>query len=113
MKQVIIKKETYFDSVFLMRVDQELKQFPGVVETVVAMATPHNKEILDNLHFSSKELPAAGSNDLVIAIEAENGKIFDQALIEFEKIVIKNKTTEISGYQKSFSTLQAALEKLQ
>ncbi len=112
MKQIIIKKETYFDSVFLMRVDQELKKFPGIIETVVAMATPNNKEILNNLHFLSNELSDAGPNDLVIAIEAETEKIIKQSLENLEKIVEKNKTVGSSKGQESFSTFQAALREL-
>jgi len=110
MKQVIIKKETYFDSVFLMQVDKEFKLVPGIVEAVVAMATPHNKEILDNLQFSSDKLAAATSNDLVVAIEAEKEEIFEQALNEFEKIVKKNKVTWSAGGRKSFSTFRSALK---
>ena len=87
MKKVVVRSDTYFDSVLLMRIDRELKQLDGVKETVVAMATPHNREILADLQFASSELENAGPNDLVIAVEAKDEEALERALAEFDALV--------------------------
>ena len=112
MKKVIIKKETYFDSVFLMQVDRKFKQIPGIIQSVVAMATPHNKEILKNLDFSSDKLSETTSNDLVIAIEAEKDEVFKRAVNQFEEIIKKHKMAGSAGRRKSFATFNSALKEL-
>ena len=47
-----------------------MKSLPGVQDAVVAMATPHNRELLTSSSYSSPDLDAAGPNDLVIAVRS-------------------------------------------
>ena len=79
MKKILVEKNSYYDSVFLMLISSELKKIPGVTEAVVSMATEVNTELLGGIGFSSPELRGAGANDLVIAVEADEAAVVDQA----------------------------------
>jgi hypothetical protein len=39
VKNILVQKDSYHDSVFLMRISSEVKKTPGVLEAVVSMAT--------------------------------------------------------------------------
>lgn len=76
---VIIRKDSYHDSVLLMRISRELKALPGIQDAAVAMATPQNRALLSEAGYVSAEMDAAGPNDLIIAIRGEG---VDRAGIE-------------------------------
>ena len=66
---VLVRKDSYHDSVLLMRVSQGLKGLAGVEDAVVAMGTPLNRELLGSQGYSGPALAAATANDLVIAVK--------------------------------------------
>jgi succinyl-CoA synthetase alpha subunit len=68
---VIVRKDSYQDSVLLMRASRELKAQGGIDDAVVAMATPHNRALLAGQGYADASLEAAGPNDLVIAVRGE------------------------------------------
>lgn len=68
--QITVRKDSYLDSVLLMRISRELKQLPGIEDAVVAMGTPQNKSLLADSGYASADLERAGPNDLVIAVRA-------------------------------------------
>lgn len=70
-QHVTVRKDSYHDSVLLMRISREVKALDGVDDAVVAMATPHNLELLASTGYESLDLASAGPNDLVIAVRAE------------------------------------------
>jgi len=70
--RTVVRRDTYFDSVALMRASTELNANSGVLAALV-MGTPANKQILDQAGLLMSEGRAAGPNDLVIAIRAEAG----------------------------------------
>ena len=47
--KVVVKKNTYFDSVSLMSISTKANQVDGVDQAFVAMGTEMNKEVLRNL----------------------------------------------------------------
>jgi FdrA protein len=69
--RVIVREDSYNDSVLLMRISREVKALDGVSDAVVAMATPHNRELLADSGYESEALAKAGPNDLVIAVRTE------------------------------------------
>ena len=73
LSTVLVRKDSYHDSVLLMRLSQALRGLPGVEDAVVAMGTPHNRELLAGQGYGGAELAAAGSNDLVIAVRGGPG----------------------------------------
>ena len=70
---VLVRRDSYHDSVLLMRVSQALKALPGVEDAVVAMGTPHNRELLAAQGYGGAALSGATPNDLVIAVRGEGG----------------------------------------
>lgn len=56
VKKVVLKKDSYYDSVFLMLTTRALKQMAGVHEAVLSMGTEFNLELLKEIGFSSTEL---------------------------------------------------------
>ena len=92
MKRVLIERNRYFDSVFLMRISRELEQLPGVRQAIVAMGTPTNLHHLADTGFViGQESDPEGSSfaaasalpvhaqDLIIAIAAASEEAVDEA----------------------------------
>jgi len=69
--KIVIKKNTYFDSVSLMSVSTKANKLPGVEQAFVAMATEMNKGVLKNLGLLTPELEDAKNGDLMIVIKGE------------------------------------------
>lgn len=70
MKRIILRKDAYYDSVFLMLISADIKQMDGISEAVVAMGTEMNRDLLNDMGLTSPEVAAATANDLIIAVEA-------------------------------------------
>lgn len=68
-RKVAIRRNRYFDSVFLMAVARRLGEQSGVSAAAAVMGTPANIQALIEMGFSERELNAAGPNDLVVALE--------------------------------------------
>lgn len=66
---VLVRKDSYHDSVLLMRVSQALKGLAGVEDAVVAMGTPQNRDLLGAQGYGGSALAAATPNDLLIAVK--------------------------------------------
>ncbi len=79
MKKIIVRKDSYYDSVVLMSISAEVKKIDGVGEAVVAMGTEMNLDLLQDMGFSGSELEAVGPNDLIIALEGEAEEALSQA----------------------------------
>ncbi len=63
-----IRKNQYFDSVFLMQVAQRLSGEPGIEQAIALMGTEKNRCLLADLGFGSPEIMSAEANDLVVAL---------------------------------------------
>ena len=68
----LVRRDTYRDSVELMRVAAELEQLPGVTRAALLMATPANRGLLAEAGLLVGEATAAGPNDLVVAVAASD-----------------------------------------
>ena len=76
----VIRKGQYYDSVFLMGVNSRLAKASGVHRTAVLMGSEKNKVLLADLGVSGAAIDAAGANDLVIAVVAEDEQAVQAAL---------------------------------
>lgn len=101
----VIRKNEYYDSVFLMRIAKTLNDEPGVQQSAAVMATDANKALLVDLGISGAELQQAGPNDLVVAVLSEEPKLIDQLLRGLDQ-----RLQGISGSAKPsrFPTTEAA-----
>ena len=67
----VIRKNSYYDSVFLMRVAKTLSQQKGVLQAAALMGTEKNKGLLREIGVLGPEVAAAAPQDLIIAIKAD------------------------------------------
>lgn len=69
---LLVRRDSYHDSVVLMRISRELASREDVTDAVVVMGTPHNRRLLAESGYEEAELATAGPNDLVIAVRARS-----------------------------------------
>jgi succinyl-CoA synthetase alpha subunit len=71
MDHILVRRDSYHDSVFLMSLSARLREMASLVAGHVVLATPANRELLSRDGFDARELAALGPTDLVIALRAE------------------------------------------
>ncbi|HWR45981.1 acyl-CoA synthetase FdrA [Sporomusa sp.] len=101
--KIIIKKDAYHDSVALMSLSGKLTAIAGVSDAVVSMATDMNKDLLRRIGIYTTAVDAAGANDLMIAVRAENETICAEAVQLAEESLAKK-----SGARKGSGEVQPA-----
>lgn len=114
VKRVFVKKDSYFDSVFLMLLSKELKDKVEVSDAVVAMGTPMNLELLKETGYDSAELSGAGPNDLIVAVDCPKASDIDSTLEAAKASLTKKKKPEVSGGAPANPrSLDGALERME
>ena len=76
----VIRKNQYYDSVFLMGVNKRLSEIKGVQQTAVLMGSDKNKQLLLDIGIRDAQIDTAQPNDLIVAVIAETSKIVDDVL---------------------------------
>jgi succinyl-CoA synthetase alpha subunit len=75
VRRAVIRKNRYFDSVFLMRVARRIASQRGMSDASAVLATEANRKVLIGMGYGDDghdlDFAAAGPNDLVIALEGE------------------------------------------
>jgi len=92
-----IKPQTYFDSVTLMLIGNEVKKIDGVENAVVGMGTDYNVDSLKRLNMYSAEFDKVTPGDLVIAVQGKSEKIADEGLDAAENLLKRRKIKPGSG----------------
>lgn len=95
-EHVIIKKNSYYDSVELMRISGRIRKHDGVVDSQLIMGSDANKQFLVDMGLSSSDFAAASASDLIIYLKLEKTDIKDVILEEIEK-VLSEKKEDIGG----------------
>ena len=101
----VVRKNSYYDSVFLMRVAKTLSQQKGVVQAAALMGTEKNKGLLREIGVLDPEAATATPQDLIIALKADNQEVLDE--------ILKNADSWLhpameSGHRLSVRTLEEA-----
>jgi len=111
VKELIIERNRYFDSVFLMRISSELEKLDGVAQAVVAMATPINVENLVKSGFKLEtESGAVQPSDLIIAVEAESSEAAASVHVQLARLLAGGTDDDTSTSETAnVSSLDAAL----
>ena len=109
MKRIILRKDSYYDSVFLMLISSDIKKMDGVSEAVVAMGTEMNLDLLNDMGMTGPELQNAGPNDLIIAVSADAAETIGAAEREVEALLQK-KAQDGDGNAYRPGSTAAALE---
>ncbi len=76
----VIRKNQYYDSVFLMGVNKRLSQAEGVLQTAVLMGSDTNKQLLVDIGIHGDEIAKAQPNDLIVAVIGESAQVVDSVL---------------------------------
>src|SRR5437879_2507485 len=80
-----IRRSAYFDSVALMRVAEQARQIPGVIEVTLVMGTPANRATLVASELWPAEAPATAPEALLIAVRAKSDDALRLALASVEQ----------------------------
>ena len=67
----VVRKNEYYDSVFLMRVADRIQSQPGVTQVAALMGTDANKQLLAEAGFDGADIARAGPNDLVVSVRSD------------------------------------------
>jgi len=65
-----VRRNSYFDSIDLMRVAEQVKQLAGVADVAVVMGTPPGRSMLAEAGMWPVEAPEAGPSDLLFSVRA-------------------------------------------
>ncbi|MGR3807210.1 acyl-CoA synthetase FdrA [Pasteurella testudinis] len=109
--KVIIKSNTYFDSVSLMSISTQANKLDKVEKAFIAMATEMNKDVLRNLGLLTPEIEKAKNGDLFILITGESDEDNEESLAEIEKLFNK-KNEKSTTYQYKDKTIESAKKHL-
>jgi FdrA protein len=92
IRRLVVKKSTYRDSISLLRATKEVAALAGVRQAAVVMATPLNLRVLGEIGFVGRELKKVGTDDMVIAIEADDDGSLDRALAKTESLLVSSES---------------------
>ncbi len=84
MRKLWVEKNTYRDSVSLMRLAGSIRRMPGMQDTAILMGTPANKDRLAAAGFDSEQLELAGPEDICIGLDA-----IDEVSIDGAEVAIR------------------------
>ena len=80
MTGYVIRKNEYYDSVFLMRVAKRLSEQKGIRQAAALMGTEKNKGLLAQIGIRGAEISAAMPSDLMLGVEADSQEILAAVL---------------------------------
>ena len=110
MKKASIRKDSYFDSVFLMSLSKKLKDSEGVTDAVVAMGTPMNLDLLTSQGYAEADLAGVTPNDLIMAVECADEAAVKAALEAAVDLLSRKAVRPASGAAPEPTSLAGALE---
>lgn len=102
----VVRKNEFFDSVFLMRVAKRIAEQPGVQQAAALMGTEKNKLLFADIQVSGPAVDAATPNDLMVGVVAETDEIVRDVLEHLDQWMRRDPAT---GKQTAPRTLDAAL----
>ena len=108
MIQILIRKNMYADSIFLMNATRKIMELPNVSNAVLVMGTEMNKTVLKEFGTQQDDYASATANDLVIALDAEGAETTAQASDLLNQL-LQEKVGGKSEENLAFPTLGTAL----
>lgn len=112
VSKVMIEKNAYHDSVTLMSLSASTSKLDGVKQVVVSMATPMNKELLENIGLLTDDAKSASENDLIIAVDADTKENIDQVFVEIEEELNAKKGGKKKNGETTTENTESALNLL-
>ena len=81
----VIRKNQYYDSVFLMMISRRISDAPGVQQNAAVMGSDANKKLLLDIGIQDAEIDAAHPNDLIVAVMADTAQIAGDVLDKLDE----------------------------
>lgn len=103
-----IRSGVYYDSVVLMQLQRSLTELSGVVDAGVVMGTQANKELLAQSNLLDSQVEAAGADDMVIVIRAEDEDSAQAALDGVDDLLTARRSTGLGEEYRPKSLESAA-----
>lgn len=110
MDKIIIKKNTYYDSVSLMTISEKGKSLSKVIDLVVSMGTETNRQLLEDINFVDERFKEVGPNDLIIAIRAEDEKSIEEASRKIEDMLTEKEIKSEAAEDIKVTSIQYAIK---
>ncbi|HXJ79566.1 MAG TPA: acyl-CoA synthetase FdrA [Candidatus Methylomirabilis sp.] len=104
-----VRRDTYRDSVELMRIAAELERMPGVTRAALLMATPANRQLLSGAGLLASAAVEARPSDLVIAVAAAEEGTAKDALAHAERLLAAATSPSGSTERQALRTIAEAL----
>jgi FdrA protein len=106
----LTKKNTFYDSLTLMRVSKRASELKDVTEAVAVMASDVNKGLLAAVGLQTDEVEHASANDLVISVSAKTNAAAESAIEAIEKMLVEVRSPKAT--KELPKTIESALEQL-
>lgn len=108
MVSTTIQRNSYFDSVTLMRITSEILKISGIAQASVCMGTALNKELLVDSGLASPETEAASPNDLIIAFTGDDPAL-EEVVAQKVAEMLSQKTAPQTAAQARAKTIRQAV----
>jgi FdrA protein len=104
-----VRRHTYLDSVFLMRLAKSLESRAGVLNVAALMATPANKQMLRDAGFTGVEVDSAAPDDLIVGVAAGSAEEAQAAISDIDGLLSAEAPVESTQHVQSWDQAVAAL----
>ncbi len=84
----VIRKNQYYDSVFLMGISKRLSDVPGVQQNAVLMGSETNKGLLSSIGIRDAQIDSAQPNDLIVAVIADTSQTVSEVLCTLDDYLL-------------------------
>jgi FdrA protein len=91
VNKVEIRSGAYYDSVILMQLQRSLAEQPGVIDAGVVMGTEANKDLLAQSDLLAPETSAAGPDDMVVVVRADDEAKAQAALEQVDELLTRRR----------------------
>ena len=106
----MVRSHEYHDSVRLMQVSEQIRQFENVEEAILMMATDNNKKLLGAAGLMTEEVKTAARDDLVIGIVARTDQAANNAMAKADEF-LRKQSSQFNAYEHR--SLESAMETLE
>jgi FdrA protein len=107
-----VLRETYLDSLLLMRLSRQIAGLPGVEEAGMMLGTPANKEILREAGILVGAGEEAAAGDLILAVRAVDDAAGRAALAEAARLLAQPSAAGSASMQTAPRTIRAAIRSM-
>ena len=98
----VIRKNQYYDSVFLMGISKRISDVSGVQQNAVLMGSDNNKGLLADIGIRDAQIDVALPNDLIVAVVADSPQTVSEVLGKLDEYLLGGVQTAFTSNPHSF-----------